>query len=311
VLLGKDSSVLLRVLTILLTTLGITGGGILLAAGGAAAGLWDWPPRPSSPPGVACGLLGGAIVLFEMALLPRKWLRGRRLGATKRWMRLHVWLGLVCLPVLLVHAGFGFGGPLTTVTLALFLAVTASGVWGLVMQQWLPQKILADVPAETVSSQVDFTGDCHAEEALRLVAALTEADGDFGPAPAAGAAPAATLTRAGARAEPVVTGRTAADLRGFADRALLPYLRAGRRSRSPLASRAEVERRFARFRELTPDEARPALDRLEALCDLRRQWDLLLRLQAWLDNWLLVHLPLAVALTGLMAVHAARALKYW
>jgi hypothetical protein len=294
VLLGKDRSTAFRVAAVLLATAGVTGGGLLLVAAGAAAGFCDWPPRPSSALGYGCGLLAGGIVLFEMALLPRKWLRGRRLGATRRWMQFHVWLGLICLPVVLAHTGLGFGGPLTAVTLTLFLAVTASGVWGLIMQQWLPQKILADVPGETVSSQVDFTGGYHAEEALRLVAGLVElGDEGFGPAAAA----AGALTRAGARAEPVVTGQTAADLRTFAARILLPYLRGGARSRSSLASRAEVERRFARFRELTPPEAHPALERLEALCDLRRQWDLLVRLQ--------------VALTGLMLLHALRALKYW
>src|SRR5438270_1999564 len=90
-------------------------------------------------------------------------------------MRWHIWLGLVCLPVVIVHAGFGFGGPLTSVTLLLFLLVTASGVWGLVMQQWLPQKLLSEIPDETVASQINLVGEYHAAEALRLVDALVTA----------------------------------------------------------------------------------------------------------------------------------------
>src|SRR5262249_16054610 len=140
VLIGKLRSTLLRIVTILLATLAITGGGILLVAGASAAGMCAWPPRPSSAFGVASGLTGGAIVLFRMGLLPRKWLRRRRLGPAKLWMQLHIWLGIACLPVILVHTGFGFGGPLTTVTLLLFLAVIASGLWGLILQQWLPRK---------------------------------------------------------------------------------------------------------------------------------------------------------------------------
>jgi hypothetical protein len=313
-LIGKEHSVRIRVAWTLLTTLGITAGGVLLVLLGSFAGLWAWPPPPSSPLGVACGLVGGTIILFEMAILPRKWLRGRRLGSTRRWMQFHVWLGLLCLPVILTHSGFGFGGPFTTVTLALFLVVIASGVWGLILQQWLPQKILADIPGETVASEVDFTGDYHAQEVIRLIAGLIQsadesAEGSH-PAPAV-ARVAALHTQAGTGTGPVLTGQTAEDLRSFAAKLLLPYLRAGTRSRSPLVARAEVERWFARFRELTPLEARPALDRMEALCDLRRQWDLLVRLQFWLHNWLLVHLPLSVVMTGLVVVHVFRALKYW
>ena len=76
-------------------------------------------------------------------------------------------------------------------------------------------------------------------------------------------------------------------------------------------STAENYRRFARLRSVIPLPAHPVLARLEALCDLRRQWDALARLNVWLHGWTLLHLPLSVAMTGLMLVHAVRALKYW
>ncbi|MBX9579573.1 MAG: hypothetical protein K2X87_04625, partial [Gemmataceae bacterium] len=70
-------------------------------------------------------------------------------------------------------------------------------------------------------------------------------------------------------------------------------------------------REFARLRAAVPAAAHGAAGRLEELADLRRQWDHERRLAFWLHNWLAVHLPLSVAMTGLMLVHAARALKYW
>jgi hypothetical protein len=292
-LIGKTRTVRGRVTVILGATAAVTATGILAAAGGAAAGLWAWPPQPSTPLGVTLGLVAAAIVFFEMALLPRKWLRGRRLGATRLWMRWHVWLGIACLPVVLVHAGFAFGGPLTTATLALFLGVTASGVWGLLMQQWLPQKLLAEFPGETVASQIDFLGEHHAAEATRLVDALV------------------TVPAESAATGPPVAGAPARELVAFRDDVLLPYLRSGERSRSPLASRTEADQRFAHLRAGTPEVARPALDRLRDLAELRRQWDAQARLQFWLHNWLALHLPLSAAMTVLMVLHAARALKYW
>jgi hypothetical protein len=292
-LIGKTRTVRGRVTVILGATAAVTAAGILAAAGGAAAGLWAWPPQSSSPLGVTLGLVAAVIVLFEMALLPRKWLRGKRLGATRVWMRWHIWLGIACLPVVLVHAGFAFGGPLTTATLALFLGVTASGVWGLLMQQWLPQKLLEEVSGETVASQIDFLGEYHAAEATRLVDALVTVPAESG------------------TTDPPVTGPPARELVAFRDDLLLPYLRNGGRVRSPLASRTEADQRFARLRDIVPEVARLALDRLRDLAEMRRQWDAQARVQFWLHNWLVLHLPLSVAMTVLMVVHAVGALKYW
>lgn len=300
VLLGRSRSVRGRVWAVLGWTAGLFAAGAGVPWALARAGVVGWPD-PASWYGVLLGFGAGLIVVFEMLLLPRKWLRGRRwalrAGRARVWMRLHVWLGLVCLPVTVVHAGFRFGGPLTAVTLVLFLVVTASGVWGLLMQQWLPSKILAEVTDETVASQVDRAAESMAEdrtgEAFRLVGQLIDR-------------PAADE-----RAGPLVAGASARALTDFRDGVLVPYLRAGRRSGSPLASPAASGRAFDRLRAELPAAARPAVDRLEGLAEVRRQWDALRRLNAWLHNWLAVHLPLAVAMTGLMLVHAVRALKYW
>src|SRR5262249_192819 len=101
VLVGKVASGEQRVGTILLAAVGRARGGGAVTAAGAGCGFWEWPPQPWSPFGIGCGVVGGAIVLFEMAILPRKWLRGRRLGPTAVWMRLHIWLGLCSLPIVL------------------------------------------------------------------------------------------------------------------------------------------------------------------------------------------------------------------
>jgi hypothetical protein len=213
---------------------------------------------------------------------------------TKYWMWAHVWLGLVGLPVILVHAGFGFGGPLAAVTLVLFVLVTLSGVWGLILQQWLPEKLLAEVPGETVAAEMDRVGEYHAKEAIALIDSLVTAPPELDDAAAA-----------------VVTGQPAAELMAFRDIVLVPYLRHGKWSGSPLATRAECEWRFGRLREELPEESFPAVDRLERLADVRRQWDYQAGLNDWLHNWLAVHLPLSVLMTGLMVVHAVRALKFW
>lgn len=292
-LLGKTQPVRKRVLNIIFATLGVFFAGVAFAVAGNVVGLWPWPPPPSSPLGIACGVVGGFIVIFEMLILPRKWYRGKRLGRTRAWLAWHVWLGLICLPVIVIHAGFGFGGWLTTVTLALFLLVTVSGIWGLIMQQWLPQMLLEDVPGETVASQINRMGDYHADEADRLITSLV------------------TVPPEAEYATPIISGPLAAELVAFRDDVLLPYLTDGSRSRSPLATPTDAEQRFGRLREAVPEEARKTLDRLQELADLRRRWDFQSRINFWLHNWLLFHLPLSVAMSSLMILHAIRAMKFW
>lgn len=312
-LVGRQRSVAGRVVAILTATALVTAGGVVGAFAAAKSGLIDWPPRPSSPFGVALGFALAAFVAFEMALLPRKWLRGRRLGSTRVWMRLHVWVGLAGLPVVLLHAGFGLGGPVPAATLILFLAVTASGIWGLILQQWLPTKMLTDVPGETVASQIDRTGEYHAKEAERIVR-VVERDDDrrvYKVVIPRGKVDDPLGLDADDPEDVYLDDLAAKDLILFRDGLLGPYLSRGPRSGSPLRHRTEAERRFKRLRDGLPAEAQPAIDRLAELADLRRQWDRLSRLNFWLHSWLLVHLPLSVAMAVLMVVHAIRALKYW
>lgn len=325
-LIGKHRSVPGRLLAVLLATVGVTVAGIALARVGGAVGLWPWPLQPSSGFGVLTGFALLAIVTFEMLLWARKSYRGVKLGRTKIWMKWHIWIGFLGLPVVLVHAAFGFGGALPMATLVLFLLVTFSGIWGLCLQQWLPTKILAEIPGETVASQVDNAMRYHAEvdkrynsgEAFRLIEDLITVPPEYDELIVGGAAAAVVGGRAEgptfgtvARAEPVVVGQPAAELKDFRDAILIPYLLHGRASGSPLSARAEADRRFTRLRDMVPQEALPALERVAYLCDLRRQWDHLTRLNFWLHNWLLLHLPLSVAMTVLMLVHAVRALKFW
>jgi hypothetical protein len=205
----------------------------------------------------------------------------------------HIRLGFACLPIVLLHAGFRFGGPLTSATLVLFLIVTFSGIWGLILQQWLPQKLLAEVPKETIASQIDFVSEYHASEAIRLVDELV------------------TVPLEAESAEPAVAGVPAVELVAFRDRLLLPYLRGNDTERSPLASPAGAETHFSQLRGVVPEVAGAVVERMRELAELRRQWDHQRRLQFLLHSWLVVHLPLSVAMTVLMLVHAVRALKYW
>ena len=68
---------------------------------------------------------------------------------------------------------------------------------------------------------------------------------------------------------------------------------------------------FARLAARLPEELHETLAQLEALCAQRRQLATQTRLYHWLHGWLvLVHIPAAAALLGLIVVHIAASL-YW
>src|SRR4051812_1600970 len=85
----------------------------------AAAGAARAWPSGSSLPGITFGVAGGLICLFEFLLWPRKKVRIWRIGRVQSWMRAHIWLGLLAVPLLVYHSGFWFKNLEATILFAL------------------------------------------------------------------------------------------------------------------------------------------------------------------------------------------------
>jgi hypothetical protein len=279
-------------------------------------------------PGFVLGIVGGALCLFEFLLWPRKaWFRTWRLGRMTTWMRAHIWLGLLSVPLLWLHSGFRWGGTLSTVLMALFLIVIASGIWGLVVQQFLPSQMLNELPAETIYSQIPYISAQLTAEARRLVVATCgpapngQADPEdlaaasevgvghmvVGAVRTAGRTQGKVLQTVAAPAAPVPDSEA---LRVFFKNTLKPYL-LGEAPDSPLSHARGAEGTFQDLRTRVPPAAHGVVEVLEGMCEQRRQMDQQARLQFWLHNWLWVHLPLSVALILLMFVHVFVSLMHW
>lgn len=309
----------------LLSLLAIGAYGLEWAAAGRL-------PGGSSRTGLAAGVVAGLIIVFELLLWPRKRVRSWRLGSAQSWLRAHVWLGLLAVPLALLHARLLFiGGLLNVALMTLFFIVILSGIWGLVMQQYLPRAMLEQVPAETIRDQIDHVARQQCRDLDRLVDALCEHDTGH-------AHDAEHVDAHAGHDEPdeddehaVVTGfRSMTGIQGkvvetlavyaaipgtlpirrrFRDE-IRPYLLDGERA-GPAGSWATVQRTILALRSTAPAPAAELLDRIEQACDRRRQFDLQARLHGWLHAWLLVHVPLSVALGVLLAIHVPVALWYW
>ena len=283
--------------------------------------------------GLIFGILGFAIMIFAALLGARKRVPTWRLGRAQAWMRGHLWLGLLSLPLILFHGGFHFGGTLTRVLMWLLIITVASGVFGAVLQNYVPRIMTSDVPLETIYDEIDNVRRALREEADRAVEAIcggmgvpkSEADGQraggftaLRPI-AAAAVPLRTSAAGSAGASAAVAPATemillseeeSAPLRRFYLQELRVFLEEPRRRGQRLGDGEKAKLAFAGLKTLLPAAAHATLQDLEDICDEARQLVLQERLHRWLHGWLLVHIPLSLALIVLGGVHSVVALRY-
>jgi hypothetical protein len=251
----------------------------LLVAAAAAYGLASRSApggvTGDSAAGLAFGIAAAGLMVFEGLLAARKRKRAWRLGRAATWMRGHIWLGVLAVPLVLFHSGFHAGGAITTILLALFGLVTLSGLFGLALQQVLPRVMTARVEMETVYEQIP----------LVVVQLRKEA-----------------AERAGKTGDPVIAK--------VHHEAIEPFLVSdgGRAQRLGDAGRSEAM--FAELKRLVPPAHHETLADLAHICEERRQLALQARLHRWLHGWLLVHVPVSYALLLLVAAHAVMTLLY-
>lgn len=129
-------------------------------------------PSGGSWPGLAFGFAGFGMMIFATLLSGRRKLRAWRLGRGTSWLKGHIWLGLLAIPMILFHGGLSAGGPLTTTLLVLLFAVTGSGVIGLVLQQFMPRAMSEMVPLETIYDEIPHVCEQLRAESDRLVVSV-------------------------------------------------------------------------------------------------------------------------------------------
>src|SRR6266403_1394227 len=136
--------------------------------------IWISPfgARGGSAIGLFFGVLGFAFMIFAAALGARKRVPTWRLGRAKAWMKGHLWLGLLSLPLILFHGGFHFGGTLTRVLMWLLIITVVSGVYGALLQNSIPKKMTADIPLETIYDEISHVRGLLREEADRAIESL-------------------------------------------------------------------------------------------------------------------------------------------
>jgi hypothetical protein len=279
-------------------------------------------PQGGSALGLFFGVTGFGFMIFAALLGARKRVPVWRIGRAQAWMRGHLWLGLLSLPLILFHGGFHFGGTLTRVLMWLLIITVVSGVFGAALQHYIPRVMTTDVKLETIYDEIGNVRTLLREEADRAVETVCgplrtskSANGEVLRAGGLSAARSMATTGSGtavaAAAETVVLSEEeCAPMRKFYLSEMRPFLEKAKQRGSRLGDADKAHGVFAGLGTLMPQAAQATLQDLEDICDEARQLVRQEHLHRLLHGWLLVHIPLSLALILLGAVHAVMALRY-
>lgn len=238
-----------------------------------------------TPFGLVLGTISLGIFVFAALLGVRKKLPFLPVGNVQRWLRGHIWLTLLTIPLILLHSGFRLGGPMTTTLMVLYAIVMVSGIYGLILQHKLPTMMKGSLAAEIVFEQIPNVRAqlCAAAENLQR-----------------------SLKQQATSGSAVVAVDVSQEevLAGFIEQRLIPYLSARRGEKYRLGQAREADEIFRHLKLRVDEMYRPRVDDMRRWCDERRLTDTQLRMQHWLQGWLFVHVPLSFLLLLMTVWHA-------
>ena len=260
-------------------------------------------PAGSTRVGLTFGIIALSFMVFAALLSLRKRYRIARIGSARVWMKAHLWLGALALPMVLFHAAFHARGMLAFILMVLTFVVVLSGIYGAYLQHTLPTRMFREVPYETIYDQIGVIQQQLVTEARQHAINVTQML-----APARGAGATVTLTLV----EVPEYGTEVAAFDTFFESTVEPYLLAQRKKAIGMDLRHSTvaARAFEDYRKIFPANAWPPITALEDICSEKRQLDHQVRLHHWLHGWLLIHLPISAALLLLAFIHAIVALHY-
>jgi len=271
-------------------------------------------PDGRSTMGLIYASFGSAFMLFAGLLGLRKKFPIWRVGRAQAWMRGHLWLGLLSFPIILFHSGFHFGIGLTKFLMWMFLVVFISGIFGAILQHYMPRLTTQRIPMETIYEQIGSVRAQLVKESAAIIeetsAALMGSVEEASDEQRAASASAGTMGGLTVASGLQVDETASNELQDFYHREMKPFLAESGSGHFSLANRERSRSMFQQIRLMLPPTLHAAVDDLENICEEKRELDQQTRYHRLLHGWLLVHIPLSYAVLLLGTIHAVTALKY-
>ena len=247
--------------------------------------------RGSSLPAIFYGVAGYGLMLYAALIGLRKKLPTWRIGRAQTWMRGHLWLGSLSLPLILFHCAFSWKGSLASLLMVLLFITVGSGILGAALQHFVPIFMTRSVPLETVYDEIPHVHRQLCDEADILAASISG------------------IAEGGHAVQTEIDPESRARFAEVYVNSIVPVLQqpgsVGKGSVS-----GELEPVFDSLRKLLPVKVHPILKDIADICEEEDQLRRQKRIHVWLHGWLFVHVPLSITLLVLGAVHAVVALRY-
>jgi hypothetical protein len=275
---------------------------IAICAGSIIAYWWhdpQEPPNGGTPLGYTLGTLGAVLIVWLALFGVRKRRYSSTLGSVQGWLSAHIYLGLALLVVVFLHSGFQFAWNVHSLALALMLLVIASGVYGIAVYMRYPQKLSENRGGQSRSELLDQLADID-RRSRRVAEGLGAEFLEFVTTGIQRTQLGATLWQRMRRHDSsqilIRQGGETTIVANAGQEAALDWL-ADQQSR---AGDAETSAAIGELSALIRNKRR-----------LLRQIAEDLRMQAMLEIWLYVHVPLTAALLMAVAAHILTVFLYW
>jgi hypothetical protein len=275
----------------------------LLISALAIAAYWindpQEPPNGGTTLGYTLGTIAALMILWFTFLGVRKRRYSSTLGTVQGWLSAHVYLGIALVVIVLLHTGFQFGTNVHTLAFALMVLVVASGLYGVVIYIRYPERLSKNRDGANRSELHDQLGDID-RRSKRIAETLPQ---EFQELVTSG------ISRT------LLGGSVWARLRGK-DQSQVVLQRGGGSEVVANAGQEAALDWLAEQQSRSDDpEVAAAIGELSAL--IRNKRRLLktltedMRLQATIEVWLYVHVPLTAGLLMALGVHIITVFMYW
>lgn len=267
-----------------------------------------WIQDPQEPPnggtalGYTLGVIGTAIILWLSWFGVRKRQYSSTQGTVQGWLSAHVHVGVALLIIVLLHSGFQYGPNVHTLALVLMVLVIASGLYGVYVYMKYPTRLSQNRGGANRSELLDQLEDIDSRS-RRVAAGL---DTQFQEVVASGI----RRTQLGGSIWGKLRGQDRSQI-------MLPLSSAGQQSSVVSNAGQEAVLDWLAEQQSRSSDAALAGTIAELSALLRNKRKLLkqlgeeFRLQATIETWLYVHVPLTAALLVAVAVHILTVFIYW
>lgn len=282
-------------------------GAVILALGSLIGYIWHspvGPPNGGSILGYTLGTIGALLILWLMwfGIRKRKYFAN---SSARGWLSAHVYLGTALILVALLHCGFQFGWNIHTAALVLMLGVIFSGFIGVYAYLRYPSLM--------TQNRANTTRDAMIEEIREIdKAALGLADQvDTGIHDVV--LRSIQRTKLGGGVFDQLTARDASDLALIKLREAVMSYKPDQEAKKTNTSTMVMMVDFlaSGVSDKQGEALRKLLDLMSRKQALASRVARDIQLQALMEVWLYVHVPLSFALLAALTAHIVSVMFYW